>query len=81
MLNAPSDAPGDFVQLKHGNTHYLLKTPTKQDDSTPVNTTKELIVMLHGASVFSFIWNRFAQWFLAAGYPVFMFGMIDILRL
>jgi len=65
--NKESLAPGKFASLKNGKTHYIYKEPQN------ATTKKELVVLLHGASVFSFVWNRFAQLFLEQGHDVLTF--------
>lgn len=59
--------PGETLNLKHGKTHYILQGPV-HDKSAP------LVVFLHGASVFSFIWSRFAHSLASKGYRVLSFG-------
>jgi pimeloyl-ACP methyl ester carboxylesterase len=58
--------PGNLIDLKHGKTHYMLMGPV-EDQSAP------LVVLCHGASVFSFIWKRFAEQFLSRGFRVLVF--------
>jgi pimeloyl-ACP methyl ester carboxylesterase len=58
--------PGETVKLSHGTTHYFLKGPI-EDKTAP------LVVFCHGASVFSFIWSRFAQMLASKGYRVLLF--------
>jgi len=58
--------PGETVSLRHGKTHYIFQGPV--DDPTA-----PLVVLLHGASVFSFIWDRYSQLLVAKGYRVLMF--------
>jgi pimeloyl-ACP methyl ester carboxylesterase len=53
-------APGQFVETTHGKTHYLLEG----DPSAP------LLVMVHGITVPSFIWDQSAQMMVDAGYRV-----------
>jgi pimeloyl-ACP methyl ester carboxylesterase len=55
--------PGEFMRLKHGNTHYFLKGPVDGP----------LVVLLHGVSVFSFVWNRLADLLVHRGFRVLTF--------
>lgn len=60
--------PGEYITLKHGNTHYILQGPKEG----------KLVVMLHGISVYSFIWINFANLLEKQGYRVLMFGILKI---
>lgn len=62
------NAPGHYASLKHGRTHYVY-TPAPANIQPP----KDLVVLLHGASVYSFIWDRFVRWFSERGHPVLVF--------
>jgi len=55
--------PGEYIQLNHGETHYFLKGPVDGP----------LVVLLHGVSVFSFVWNRLADLMVSRGYRVLIF--------
>ncbi|MBW2256941.1 MAG: alpha/beta fold hydrolase, partial [Deltaproteobacteria bacterium] len=57
---ARSSAPGQFVQLSAGTTHYLLEGP---EDGPPV-------VLVHGFSVPSYVWDTTASALVAEGYRV-----------
>jgi pimeloyl-ACP methyl ester carboxylesterase len=57
---ARSSAPGQFVQLSEGTTHYLLEGP---QDGYPV-------VLVHGFSVPSYVWDTTAAALVAEGYRV-----------
>jgi pimeloyl-ACP methyl ester carboxylesterase len=58
--------PWETVQLTHGKTHYRMHGPI-HDKTSP------LIVFLHGASIFSFVYSRFAQLLVAKGFRVLLF--------
>jgi pimeloyl-ACP methyl ester carboxylesterase len=60
------NGPGKYADLSLGKTHYIFKGPV-EDKSAP------LVILLHGVSVFSFIWNRFAELLEARGYRVLCF--------
>jgi hypothetical protein len=60
--------PGEFIDLEFGPTHYFLKGPKDG----------QLVVLLHGVSVFSFIWNRFADLLADRGYRVLTFDILYI---
>jgi pimeloyl-ACP methyl ester carboxylesterase len=60
------NGPGKYADLSLGKTHYIFKGPI-EDKSAP------LVILLHGVSVFSFIWNRFAELLEARGYRVLCF--------
>lgn len=67
VLSPDYREPGDFMETQHGRTHYFLKGPI-EDRRSP------LVLLLHGASVFSFIYMRFAHLLASRGYRVLMFG-------
>lgn len=60
--------PGEYIDLKHGTTHYFLKGPVDGP----------LIVLLHGVSVFSFVWNRIAELLIGRGYRVLTFDILYV---
>jgi pimeloyl-ACP methyl ester carboxylesterase len=55
--------PGSFVQCRLGPTHYLLLGEPSGD----------LVVFLHGASMFSFIWHQWADQLVARGHRVLLY--------
>jgi len=55
--------PGEFIKLKHGVCHYILKGP----EDAP------LVIYLHGLSLFHFVWNRYASFTAGRNMRILMF--------
>lgn len=66
-----SGAQGKMASLQHGDTHYLLREPDPVQ--FPIGKRRELVVLLHGASVYSFIWDRFVDSFISRGHSTLVF--------
>jgi len=64
----PRLVPGNIATLETGDTHYMLREP-----DVPIEKRQSLVVLLHGASVYSFIWDHFVNSFLSRGHPVLVF--------
>ncbi|MCI0668986.1 MAG: alpha/beta hydrolase, partial [Myxococcaceae bacterium] len=62
---ARTRAPGAFLQLSQGTTHYVLTGPA---DGRPV-------VLVHGFSVPSYIWDGTAEALAAAGFRVLRYDL------
>ena len=58
-------APGAFVDLRHGTTHYVLDGPA---DGHPV-------VLVPGATLSLWVWQRLADRLAAAGYRVLRYDL------
>jgi len=77
-LFVPSSG-GSYVELKYGKTHYILcgHSVREQEHQRLLQHSQSenpLVILLHGASMFSFVWNRFAQLFVGKGdYTVLIF--------
>lgn len=62
---AKDQAPGEFLTLPGGEVHYLLQGPE----------TGPLVVLVHGFSVPSYVWEPTCQALLDAGYQVLVYDM------
>lgn len=71
QITERSAAQGIIVPLQTGDTHYLLREP--DPIQFPADKRRELVVLLHGASVYSFIWDRFVESFSSRGHPTLVF--------
>ncbi len=63
---ARKNAPGSFVQLSQGVTHYQLQGPD----------TGKLVVLVHGFSVPYYIWDSTFTALVKAGYRVLRYDML-----
>jgi pimeloyl-ACP methyl ester carboxylesterase len=62
---ARRDAPGDFVPLAHGDVHYQIAGP---ESGVPV-------VLVHGFSVPSYVWEPLDERLAGAGFRVIRFDL------
>jgi pimeloyl-ACP methyl ester carboxylesterase len=62
---ARAEAPGDFISLTHGTTHYELTGPT----------SGRLVVLVHGFSVPYYIWDSTAVALTGSGYRVLRYDL------
>jgi hypothetical protein len=58
--------PGQYIALKDGLCHYILRGPEEG----------KLFILLHGISVYSFIWMKLATELNKNGYRVLMFDIL-----
>lgn len=65
IANARTDAPGDFVQLSRGITHYHWRGPT----DGPV------VVCVHGLTTPSRVWDAIADDLIAQGFRVLVYDL------
>ena len=64
--NARQEAPGDFMALSHGPTHYCLLGPAEG----------ELVVLIHGGMVSGmFAWEKNYEALVKNGYRVLMYDL------
>jgi len=67
VLPGLPDPVGELLPLSHGATHYRLLPPrtearaTAMNTTTPSDTSQPLVVCIHGAATYSYIWEPLAE--------------------
>lgn len=67
---ARASAPGRFVRLRDGVTHYELRAP-----AAPIARPAPLVVLVHGFSVPYYVWDSTAAALGDAGYAVLRYDL------